>query len=67
MINKWTQVVLWILVAAVSLIEALKQYTENGFSGWKIYALIGLAAFASFMFIVKRKQRNKAPVRKNPK
>jgi preprotein translocase subunit YajC len=55
------------VLAVICLIEALKQYTEKGLGSWQLYLFIVLAAFALFMVMIKRKQRNKAPVRKGDK
>ena len=64
MINKWTQVIIWMLLGAVAAIEAYKLYydggIENCLSNWRFYGFILVIILSIYMFIKKRNERNAA-------
>lgn len=50
-------IVLWLLFAAISLIEAYKQYLNGGFKNPYVYLLIGIFLFSATMYFIRKKQR----------
>jgi hypothetical protein len=54
--------ILWMAIAAVSLVELVISYRSVGFnSDTKVYAIV--AAVAGFMFFFRRRQRSKLEAR----
>jgi uncharacterized membrane protein len=57
LVSKQVAIVLYLLAAAISLIEATVQYKLGGFSNWKLYLLVIVFFFSAIMYFVKKKQR----------
>lgn len=57
LVSKQIVIVLYLLAAAISLIEATVQYKLGGLSNWKFYLVLLVFFFSATMYFVKKKQR----------
>lgn len=51
------QIVVWLVFAAISAIELMKQYMDGGFKNPWVYLLFVIFAFSWFMYYRSRKNR----------
>ena len=57
LINQQIVIILYLLAAAVSCIEATVQFQIDGWKSWKFYVLVFVFLFSSSMYFIKKKQR----------
>jgi hypothetical protein len=57
LVSKQVVIVLYIMAAAISFIEATVQYKIGGFSNWKLYLVIIVFLASVSMYFIKKKQR----------
>lgn len=57
LVSKQIVIVLYIMAAAVSFIEATVQYKMGGFSNWKFYLVLLVFIASISMYFIKKKQR----------
>ncbi len=57
LINSQIVIVLYLLAAAVSAIEAMAQFGKGGFSNPWVYFMAVIFIFSAGMYFVKKKQR----------
>lgn len=57
LVSKQVFIVLYLLAAAISCIEATAQYRTGGFENWRFWFFTGIFLFAAFMYFVRKKQR----------
>ena len=57
--------IMWMAIAAVSLVEMLIGYKQEGFTGehFQVFAMVFVAS--AFMFFFRKRQRKKMEDRKN--
>ena len=57
--------IMWLVIAAVSLVELIIGYRESGFKSenFQLFALIFVAA--AFMYFIRKRQRRNIEKRKN--
>jgi len=57
LVSKQIVIVLYIMAAAISFIEAMAQYKMGGFSNWKFYLVLVVFIASISMYFIKKKQR----------
>lgn len=57
LIGSQISIVLWLLIAAISCIEVLKQFEKGGFKNPLIYVFSALFVVGVVMYFYKKKQR----------
>lgn len=57
LVSKQIFIVLYLLAAAISCIEATAQYRTNGIGNWRFWFFTGIFLFAAFMYFLRKKQR----------
>jgi peptidoglycan biosynthesis protein MviN/MurJ (putative lipid II flippase) len=57
LVSKQVVIVLYIMAAAISFIEATVQYKIGGFSNWKLYLVLLVFLASVSMYFIKKKQR----------
>ncbi len=57
LVSKQIVIVLYIMAAAISAIEASVQYKLGGFSNWKFYLVLLVFIASISMYFIKKKQR----------
>lgn len=57
LVSKQIVIVLYIMAAAISAIEASVQFKLGGFSNWKFYLVLLVFIASISMYFIKKKQR----------
>jgi len=57
LVSKQVGIVLYLMAAAISCIEATVQYKIGGFGNWKLYLVLLVFVFSVSMYFIKKKQR----------
>ncbi len=57
LINQQIVIILYLLAAAVSCIEATVQFQLGAWRNWKFYVLSFVFLFSASMYFIKKKQR----------
>lgn len=57
LINQQIVIILYLLAAAISCIEATVQFQIDGWYSWKFYVLAFVFLFSASMYFIKKKQR----------
>jgi hypothetical protein len=57
LVSKQIVIVLYLMAAAISFIEATVQYKLGGFSNWKFYLVLLVFIASVSMYFIKKKQR----------
>lgn len=57
LVSRQIQIVLWLVFAAVSAIELMKQYLIGGFKNPLVYLLFAIFVFSWYMYYKSRKNR----------
>jgi hypothetical protein len=57
LLGKQVVIVLYLLAAAVSVIEVSVQFKIGGFSNWRVYFFAAIFIFSVAMYFVRKKQR----------
>jgi hypothetical protein len=57
LVSKQVVIVLYLMAAAISCIEATVQFKLGGFSNWKFYLVVVVFLFSVTMYFIKKKQR----------
>jgi hypothetical protein len=57
LISRQIMIVLWLMFAAISAIEMLKQYSIGGFKNPLVYLLFAIFAFSWYMYFKGRRNR----------
>jgi hypothetical protein len=50
-------IILWLLAAAISSIEASVQFKIGGFTNWKFYFFLAIFITSVVMYFIRKKQR----------
>ncbi|MBL7837456.1 MAG: hypothetical protein JNM67_08070 [Bacteroidetes bacterium] len=57
LVSRQIMIVLWLMFAAISAIEMLKQYGKGGFKNPYVYLLFAIFIFSWYMYFKGRKNR----------
>jgi hypothetical protein len=50
-------IILWLLAAAISSVEATNQFKIGGFTNWKFYFFLAIFITSVVMYFIRKKQR----------
>ncbi len=56
-VSKQIAVILWLMLAAVSAIEGLKQYQTGGASNPWFYLMLGVFVVSAYMYFTRKNKR----------
>jgi hypothetical protein len=57
LVSKQIFIMLYLVAAAISAMEASIQFQDRGFKNWRVYFFGGIFLFSAAMYFIRRKQR----------
>jgi len=64
MTGNWFLMLVWMFVAAISIVELTASYLDNGFASIKTWMFLALLVAAAFFILRLRRLRNNEKLRK---